>query len=296
MRHGTRIAAIWFVASAIVEVLIAIIPIPAPTGSREGLGEHQTVYMLFYVGAPIFVFIWVLFLYNVVVFRRRSDNEIEHPAPPDSTPILLIWAGLSFTIVLFLAGWGTFTLKEITDAPTVSVAVAQTTKSGAKSAVSVHAVKPLQVQVIGQEWLWTFRYPSYGGMETRDLVLPVNTPISLNITSLDVVHSFWIYDYDVKEDAVPGISNHAWLLPRTTSSFTYSGRDWVKCNELCGLWHGYMRSKLYVKSTTAFTSWATGQEQSEKTSGLLANLPKYADVYFPTSNANWPTAPQDQSP
>ncbi len=296
MRHGTRIAAIWFVASAIVEVLIGIVPIPAPTVSREGLGEHQTVYMLFYVGAPIFVFIWVLFLYNVIVFRRRSEDEVERPAPPDSTPILLIWAGLSFTLVLFLAGWGTFTLKEITDAPTVSVAVAQTTKGGAKSAVSVRQVKPLQVQVIGQEWLWTFRYPSYGGMETRDLVLPVNTPVSLNITSLDVVHSFWIYDYDVKEDAVPGISNHAWLLARTISSYTDSGRDWAKCNELCGLWHGYMRSRLYVESDSAFRKWAARQQQLEKSTGLLANLPKYSDVYFPTSNANWPTAPQDQSP
>ena len=296
MRHGTRIAGIWLVASAIIEILIGIVPIPAPTGSREGLGEHQTVYMLFYVGAPIFVFIWVLFLYNIIVFRRHSSDEVERPAPPDSTPILLLWAGLSFTIVLFLAGWGTFTLKEITDAPSVSVAVAQTTKGGAKSAVSFHAVKPLEVQVIGQEWLWTFRYPSYGGMETRDLVLPVNTPVSLNITSLDVVHSFWIYDYDIKEDAVPGISNHAWLLPRTTGGFTDSGRDWVKCNELCGLWHGYMHSRLYVESDSAFASWAKSQEQAEKSSGLLANLPKYSPVYFPGSNANWPSAPQDQSP
>lgn len=296
MRHGTRIAAIWLVASIVVEILIGIVPIPAPTGSREGLGEHQTVYMLFYVGAPIFVFIWVLFLYNLIVFRRRPNDEEERPAPPDSTPILFLWAGLSFTIVLFLAGWGTFTLKEITDAPTASVAVAQTTKGGAKSAVAVHQIKPLEVQVIGQEWLWTFRYPSYGGMETRDLMLPVNTPISLNVTSLDVVHSFWIYGYDIKEDAVPGVSNHAWLLPRTTSSYTEAGRDWVKCNELCGLWHGYMRSKLYVESRKAFASWATRQEQSEKASGLLKNLPTYSQVYFPGSNANWPAAPQDQSP
>jgi cytochrome c oxidase subunit 2 len=292
MRHGARISVIWVVASIIVEILVGALPIPSPTGSSEALGEHQTVYMLFYVGAPIFVFIWVLLLYTLIVFRHKPDQPDEdRPTPPDSPPILLLWAAISFLIVLFLAGWGTFTLKEITDQPNAPAVLAASHRK-----VVVPAAKPLDVQVIGQEWFWTFRYPKYGGMETKDLFLPVNTPIHFHVTSLDVVHSFWIYDYDVKEDAVPGVENTAWMLARHTSSFTTNGRDWVKCNELCGIWHGYMRNRLYVISQSAFKSWAQKQYNYEKSVGLLKYLPKYAPVYYPASNSNFPTAPQDQSP
>lgn len=297
MRHGVRIAAIWVIVTIIVEVLIALIPIPSPTGSKEGLGAHQTIYMLFYVGAPIFVFVWTLFLYNLIVFRRHGPGQDDPAATPDSGPILLLWAGISFVIVLFLAGWGTFTLHEITEAPSPAVA-STTSKSHGQTHVAALATaqRPLIVQVIGQEWMWTFRYPTYGGMESRTLVLPVNTPIQFHITSLDVVHSFWTYDYDIKEDAVPGVDNTAYMLARTTGSYTTNGKFWAKCNELCGLWHGYMRAPLYVESASAFTSWARRQEQSERSSGLLKNLPRFSYVYYPSANSNWPTAPQDQSP
>ncbi len=296
MRHGARIAVIWVVASIIVEILVGVLPIPAPTGSSEGLGGHQTIYMLFYVGAPIFVFIWVLLLYTLFTFRLRpGEEDQDRPSPPDSGPVLLLWAGISFIIVLFLAGWGTFTLHEITDQPNPPAALAASHAGGSKP-VNTPAPKPLDVQVIGQEWFWTFRYPAYGGMETKDLFIPVDTAIHFHVTSLDVVHSFWIYDYDVKEDAVPGVENTAWMLARHTSSYSSNGRDWVKCNELCGIGHGYMHNRLFVISRSAFKSWAQKQYSFEKSVGLLKYLPKYSPVYYPSSNSNWPTAPQDQSP
>ena len=62
----------------------------------------------------------------------------------------------------------------------------------------------LQVQVIGQQWAWTYRYPQFGGFETTQLVLPVGQPVQFNVTSLDVIHSFWAYTLGVKADANPG--------------------------------------------------------------------------------------------
>jgi cytochrome c oxidase subunit 2 len=274
VNHGIRIGIIWLVVTAIVVYFISILPIPSPVQSSEGAGEHQTIYLLFYVAAPIFVFVWVLFAYNIIVFRRRrTDPAEDSPAPPEPNSVLLLWSGISFAVVLFLAGWGTFTLREITEAK------------------SSH---PLVIQVIGQQWHWTFRYPSYGGMETRDLVLPVQAPIQFTITSLDVVHSFWIYDYDVKEDAVPGVANTAWLVAKQTGTSTPDGKDWIQCNELCGLWHGYMHARLSVVSQPAFITWARKQRDYERSTGLLAALPKYSDTYFP--KPGWPNAPQDVSP
>ncbi|MGH2441766.1 MAG: cytochrome c oxidase subunit II [Chloroflexota bacterium] len=260
-------------ASIIVDLLISIAPIPAPVGSAQALGVHQTLYMLFYVGAPIFVFVWVLLLYNVFVFRRGAVEGVDVPDHPDNRPVLLIWSALSFVVVIFLAGWGTFTLHEITKA------------NGPHS---------FPIQVIGQQWEWTFRYPTYGGMETRELYVPVNQPITFNITSLDVVHSLWIYNYDIKEDAVPGVSNIAYMEAEHTGVTTASGKNWIVCNELCGLYHGYMRARLHVVTLAAFKAWAQKTEVAQVASGFLKNLPPYSTTYFP--QPNFPSAPQDQSP
>lgn len=309
MRHAIRIAIIWLVVSVLLEVAIYLVPIPSPTGSQEGEGIHQTIYMLFYLGAPIFAFVWVVMLYGLVTYRSRSGQTGEPVVMPTSNTVLLLWAGISFVIVLFMAGWGTFTLHEITQTPAVAQAqgrngsTRQTPQnSGSKQKGTVHAgpvkstSRVLNVQVIGQQWLWTFRYPSYGGMETKDLVLPVNVPILFHITSLDVVHSFWIYSGDVKEDAVPGVENTAWMLATKMAKSSINGRNWVTCNELCGLWHGYMTAEMNITTPAKFKSWASHMESSERSSGLLKNLPAYAPIYYPSSNANWPPAPQDQSP
>lgn len=309
MRHVIRIAIIWLVVSILIELAIKAIPIPAPDSSVEGDGIHQTIYMLFYLGAPIFVFVWVVMVYGLVTYRSRPGMTTEPMIMPTGNTVLLLWSGISFLIVLFMAGWGTFTLHEITQAPSVAHAqgrnasTRQTPKnSGSAQKGTVHggpvksSSKVLNVQVIGQQWLWTFRYPSYGGMESKVLVLPVGVPILFHITSLDVVHSFWIYNEDVKEDAVPGVENTAWMLAEEPLKTTVNGHNLAYCNELCGLWHGYMNANMNVTAPAKFKSWASRMQSSERSSGLLKNLPAYAPIYYPSSNASWPPAPQDQSP
>lgn len=308
MRHAIRIGIIWVIVSVILILGIAFIPIPSPTGSEEAEGIHQTMYMLFYVGAPIFAFVWVLLIYGLVTFHARGPEPGEYVPLPETNTLLFLWAGITFVIVLFMAGWGTFTLHEITQPPAVAAqgqstatrshpgATSKKHQTGLPAGAAYSNAHPLNVQVIGQQWLWTFRYPSFGGFESRDLVLPINGTILFHITSLDVVHSFWIYQDDVKEDAVPGVENTAWMRPRQIESSTTSGKNWVTCNELCGLWHGYMIAKMDVTTPAKFKAWATHMEASEKASGLLKNLPPYAPIYYPQSNANFPPAPQDQSP
>jgi cytochrome c oxidase subunit 2 len=134
----------------------------------------------------------------------------------------------------------------------------------------------LQVQAIGQEWTWTYRFPQYGGMETTQLVLPVNRQIVIHVTSLDVIHSWWAYKLGAKADANPGVDNVAYLKPQQTGSFT------VRCNELCGLWHGAMFHTGYVVSPAAFQAWATRIQAQERADGVLTALPRFALTYDPT--------------
>jgi len=93
---------------------------------------------------------------------------------------------------------------------------------------------PLVVQVIAQQWKFSYRYPSFGGFETDQLVLPDDTAVVFHVTSLDVIHDFWAYQLGVKADANPDYDNIAYTETQQLGSFE------VRCDELCGLWHGAM--------------------------------------------------------
>lgn len=293
-RHAMRITAIWLVVSIIMEILITVAPLPIPTGSPEAVGARQTMYMLLYIGTPIFAFVWVLLAYELISFRARRGETGELVVSRQSIPVLLLWTGISLVVVLFLAGWGTIALHEITAPPVPSGAAARSV--GHRKAARSDVADPLIIQVIARQWLWTFRYPSYGGLITRYLVVPYNVPILFHITSVDVVHSLWIYDYDIKEDAVPGVDNTAWFLARTYESSPGAASYGVRCNELCGIGHSTMVTGLFVKRQASFVAWARAEERFERTTGLLKQLPRYSVTYNPLPRIIWPMPPKDQSP
>ena len=145
----------------------------------------------------------------------------------------------------------------------------------AKPAGATHA---LQIQVIGQQWLWTFRYPSYGGLETPTLDLPVNRVVEFHVTSLDVAHSFWAIELGIKADAIQGSDNVAYAKALQTGSFQ------VRCDELCGLWHGHMNTTGHVVTDAAFSTWIAQQQQ--RYAGIKRYLPPYSLVYFPQPTRN----------
>ena len=108
-------------------------------------------------------------------------------------------------------------------------------RPGTDAAVDARRRKDvLQVQVIGQQWKWTYRYPTFGGFETNELVVPVEHHVAFHVTSLDVIHDFWAYQLGVKADANPSADNVAFTTPVQLGTFI------VRCDELCGLWHGAM--------------------------------------------------------
>ena len=135
------------------------------------------------------------------------------------------WLVVTTAIVLFLAAYG-------------SIRMLDDGSGGGQGpnpiARPANAGKALQVQVIAQQWKFTYRYPAYGGVETPTLELPANRLIELHVTSLDVIHSFWAYQLGVKADANPGIDNIAYVQTKAPLKFD------IHCAELCGVWHGYM--------------------------------------------------------
>lgn len=106
-----------------------------------------------------------------------------------------------------------------------------------------------QIEAVGRQWTWTFRYPDHGGIETRNVLhMPAGTPVDILVTSQDVIHAFWIPRLAGKIDALPGQVNH--LRIQADQPGRYAGQ----CNEFCGLGHAGMRFDVIVHRPEDFSA------------------------------------------
>jgi cytochrome c oxidase subunit 2 len=243
--HGMRVVVAWLVLSAIATPLVAIYVgplIPPGNGSAQGQGQTFSNQVMTSLVTPVLCLMAVFFVYGLVQFHaKRSEAVLDGPPLRNDSRVQLLWIVITSAMVLFLAGFGTYELL----------------KDGAGGgqgpnpiAFPAHHQSAYQVQVIGQQWQFTYRYPALGGMESNQLVLPEHRLIALHVTSLDVVHSFWAYELGVKADANPGVDNVAYVETNGPQVFH------VRCAELCGLWHGYMYNNGVVVPPAQFASWA----------------------------------------
>jgi len=117
------------------------------------------------------------------------------------------------------------------------------------------------VNVTAFMWGWEFQYEN--GKKSKELFLPVNEPVKLNLHSLDVIHSLYIPSFRIKEDVVPGKQNYMWFIPELKGSYE------ILCAEYCGLRHSYMESKVHVLPKEEFDTWlADFQPEAKDPKGL----------------------------
>jgi cytochrome c oxidase subunit 2 len=248
--HGRRVVVAWLLLSVVATPLVAIYVGPLfPPGNATVQSQGQVFdnTVMTALMTPVICLLAVYFAYGLVRFRA-GKNEVLLDGPPlrNDAQVQLLWIVITSAMVLFLAGFGTYELL-------------QDGAGGGQGpnpiAFPANHQSAFQVQVIGQQWQFTYRYPSLDGLESNQLVLPANTVIELHVTSLDVIHSFWAVQLGVKADANPGVDNVAYV--ETKSPLTFN----IRCAELCGLWHGYMYDKGHVVEAAQFSSWAAEQEK-----------------------------------
>ncbi|MBV9473729.1 MAG: cytochrome c oxidase subunit II, partial [Solirubrobacterales bacterium] len=270
-RHAIRIVGIWAGLTVICVPLVIFVlgpHIPPGHASQQSSDQHQINVVLTTLATPIVLMVWVYFGYAITVFRQAGETIVDGPPIDGNARIQLTWLSVTSAIVLGLAVYGTIDLFS------ASAAGAGGGQGPNPLAKPANVGSALEVQVIGQQWLWTFRYPGYGGVETATLALPVNREIAIHVTSLDVAHSFWAYELGVKADAIPGSDNVVYVKPEQIRSFQ------VRCAELCGLWHGHMNTTGRVLSQPDFGSWIAQQEQQY--AAVTKQLPPYSHVYYPS--------------
>jgi cytochrome c oxidase subunit 2 len=275
--HALRLLIAWAVLSVIGVVIAMQIHMPPGDQSRQGSDESSILQLMLILSTPVFIGVVLFILYSALVFRQargvREARGVLLDGPPSRGDARLQWAWVGGTavVVLILAVVGISELASSATATNFSSSGSLGT-SGSQP-VGASAGHELHVQVIGQQWYFTYRYPDYGGVESLHLVLPVNANVELHVTSTDILHSFWAYELGVKADANPGVDNVAYVTTMRTGFFT------VRCAELCGLWHGNMvDTQGEVASQSDFATWIKNLQTSESD----LPLPPYAPAYFPS--------------
>jgi cytochrome c oxidase subunit 2 len=267
VHHGRRVIIIWLLVSAVLTPIAALVIgplIPPGNGSVQAQGQVFDNQVLITVSAPIIAFVIVMLGYSLIVFRQR-EAVLEGPPARGDSRLQLWWIVITSVTVLALAAFGTYELV----------------KDGAGGGQGPSATflptnhnQAMDVQVIGQQWEFTYRYPTYGGIETPHLYLPANTLIRLHVTSLDVTHSFWAINLGVKADANPGTDNVVYVETKDPLKLN------IRCAELCGLWHGYMFDPDgRVVSSSEFASWM--KQQQALYGSIVKYLPPYSTTYAP---------------
>jgi cytochrome c oxidase subunit II len=269
-RELRRLLLTWLILSAIATPLVAIFIGPhLPPGKQAdaGAGQVTDFTVSTAVATPIIILILSFLVYVLIAFRQKGTEIQDGPRIYGDRTAQTVWLATS---VLIVAGLCAFAITRLLE-PGASGSGQGPTPLSVLKPVSNRSTLP--VQVIGQQWQFSYRYPTYGGVETPHLVLPAGRTIELHVTSLDVVHSFWAYDLGVKADANPGVDNVAYVEPRHTGTFN------VRCAELCGIWHGFMFDKGQIVTPSRFTAWIRQQQKTFAPSKRY--LPPYRETYLP---------------
>jgi len=271
-RHGARLLAIWGVLSAVADPVywFAAGPHMPPgdmTSSAQGAQVDFNVLAL--AAIPVLLGVWVYYAYAIVVWRasRGGSDLIGGPGARTNLKVQVVWIGTTTVVVIAAFIFGTVELI---------VPAGAGGGEGPQPIWTPTSKTVLPVQVIAQQWKFSYRYPTYGGFETDELMIPDNTTIAFHVTSLDVIHDFWAYQLGVKADANPGSDNVAFTTTRALGLVT------VRCAELCGIWHGAMYNYGHVVTKSAFEQWATRTETSLAAATKL--LPAFSWSYTPDAN------------
>ena len=182
----------------------------------------------------VFSLVLVMLFYALYKFRAKPGDESDGEPIHGNTRLEIAWTLIPTIIVLFGGGYSWSVLNEI-EAPDKN---------------------PLTVDVFSQQYAWSFGYPGKGDVYSQgEMHVPVNRQIQFKMHAQDVIHSFWVPEWRIKKDNVPGITTTAIVTPDRVGAYQ------LICTELCGFGHASMRAKVVVEPPAQFRKWVSGLKE-----------------------------------
>ena len=241
MRRGSivQLVAIGALVGAGAAALALFVPWLPTVASKERDRIDFVFWFTTVICIGIFALVAAIILYSLVKFRARPDDDADGPPIHGHTGLEIVWTAVPAVLVTSISIVSGVVLTQNDHIPR----------------------KHLTVDVSGQQFAWSFKYPDYDNLTTHTLRLPLDKSVLLRISAVDVIHSFWVPEFGQKQDALPDQVNRLVITPSKLGTFP------VICTELCGLGHAVMRTAAVVMRPTGFETWIREQQRKIKEGG-----------------------------
>ena len=218
--------------------------------------------VLFSIGTILFVGIVGLIVYSLIRFRRRDGDNSDGEAIEGNLPLEILWTAIPAVVVLFvgiysydiydrmggMAPLNDHSMHAMHADMHDGASDSRTWAGISPVSVGEDGVQPLPIDVTAMQFAFIFHYPE-ANITSGELHVPAGQPVALQMKANDVIHAFWVPQFRLKQDVIPG--------QPTLLSFTATrpGRYPIVCAELCGPYHGGMRSTVIVEEPDTFNAW-----------------------------------------
>jgi cytochrome c oxidase subunit 2 len=238
MRHFVIVGVLIAVLTPLIYLSIAASNVMPVEASAQSLPVDWMWNMDAGTISFLFALIIVPLVYSLIVFRRRKGDTSDAEHMEGNTTLEVTWTVIPLMIVIVFAYLGAYTLGE------------------------TRVVDPnaLVINVTAHQWDWSFTYAE--GFSSNELHLPINKQVVLKMQSLDVIHSFWVPEFRIKQDVVPGHTTEYRITPILLGNYK------VRCAELCGASHAYMVRPVIVTSQADYDAWV--KQQASAAAALIA--------------------------
>jgi cytochrome c oxidase subunit 2 len=245
-RTPIRRALLLICAVSAMTALLLVMAIPAfaqentPPSALNPAGPNSAVIaglfnVVLIIATVVFVVVEGLIVISAIRFRRRAQDTSEPSQVHGNTRAEIAWTILPAMIVVTLFVLALQGQQSLDTKPAV-------------------AAEQMTVKVTGHQFWWEYEYPDLGITTATDLVIPTGKVVNLELSSADVIHSFWVPQLNGKTDAFPNHINYTWI--QANSPGTYYGQ----CAELCGASHANMRVVVIAKTPEEFDQWVKDQQ------------------------------------
>ncbi len=243
-----------------------------PAAASETAQEVDGLFnLMMTIATGLFLLIEGVLIYSVIRFRRQKGDTTDGPPVEGNVPLEIVWTAIPTVIVFILAIYSFEVYNEMGGLDPMAsmdhggsqmahehhdhgqlVALNSDNKSIAlglgASPNSDPNVEPLVIEVQGLQYAWIFTYPE-SGVISGEMHVPIDRPVQLKMTASDVIHAFWLPELRLKQDVIPGRE------VQLTFTSNRLGNYPIICAELCGAFHGGMKTTMTVDSPEDFEQW-----------------------------------------
>ena len=232
--------------------------------------------MMMTIATGLFLIVQCVLIYSLIKFRKRPNDPTDGPPIHGNVPLEILWTAIPAVIILIvgiysfevynsmggldpMAAHGTMAHHSKMSGAAIAATLPDETNSPTKIALGVGASPEeqgqnpdLNINVTGLQFAWLFNYPDTG-VTAGELHVPISREVKLNISANDVIHSFWVPEFRLKQDAIPGRETQLRFTPKIPGTYP------VICAELCGSYHGAMKTQVIVETPEEFDTWMQSQ-------------------------------------